>query len=142
MTGERLSMKLLRALVVASSILIVTSLAGCDDTPPTERERSVEYRPLRGDDWVVSTPEEQDLGAALIDDLYENAAKLETLYRLLVVKDGFLIAEQYFNGGSVDEKTLSQSASNTIVAQRASLHDTLLYRAKSDRTHASCDGCV
>lgn len=123
MPDERFSTKLRRALIIAGSILIVASLAGCDDTPAAELERSVEepiltveYRPLRGDDWAVSTPEEQGLDAELIDALYENAAELETLYSLLVVKDGFLIAEQYFNGGSVDEKTLIQSVSKSYIS--------------------------
>ncbi len=33
-----------------------------------------------------------------------------------MVKDGSLIAEQYFNGGSVDEKTLIQSASKSYIS--------------------------
>ena len=123
MIDERMSVKLKRSLIIVSSIFIVASLAGCDDTPPIESEPAaeetipkVEYRPLPGDDWVVSTPEEQGLDAELIDELYENAAELETLYGLLVIKDGSLIAEQYFNGGAVDGKTLIQSASKSYIS--------------------------
>jgi CubicO group peptidase (beta-lactamase class C family) len=123
MTYERLRMKQQRSLIIVGLTLIVVCLAGCDDTPATKPEPSaeetiltVEYRPLPGDDWEVSTPEEQGLDAELFDELYENAAELETLYSLLVVKDGFLIAEQYFNGGSADEKTLIQSASKSYIS--------------------------
>jgi CubicO group peptidase (beta-lactamase class C family) len=123
MTDERLRSKLQRSLFVASSILIIVSLAGCDDNPSTETDFSeeeltltVEYHPLSEDDWEVSTPEGQGLNPELIDELYEDADDLDTLYSLLVVKDGFLIAEQYFNGGSVDEKTLIQSASKSYIS--------------------------
>jgi CubicO group peptidase (beta-lactamase class C family) len=104
-------------------MLIVASLSGCDDAAETEPGLSTEetvlkaeYRPLPGDDWEVSTPGEQGLDTALIEEVYENAAGLETLYSLLIIKDGFLIAEQYFNGGSVDEQTLIQSASKSYIS--------------------------
>ncbi|MGD8865951.1 MAG: serine hydrolase [Anaerolineales bacterium] len=123
MTDERLSMKLRRPLIIVTLMLIVASLSGCDDAAETEPGLSTEetvlkaeYRPLPGDDWEVSTPGEQGLDPALIDEVYENAAELETLYSLLVIKDGFLIAEQYFNGGSVDEKTLIQSATKSYIS--------------------------
>jgi len=39
----------------------------------------------------------------LVVELYHNAAEKETIKGLLVVKNDKLIAEGYFNGGSVDE---------------------------------------
>jgi CubicO group peptidase (beta-lactamase class C family) len=123
MTDERLRMKLQRSLITVGLALIVVSLGGCDDAPAAEPEQSAaeailtrEYRPLPGDDWDASAPEAQGLDAELIDELYEKAAELETLYSLLVVKDGYLIAERYFNGGSVDGKTLIQSASKSYIS--------------------------
>lgn len=131
MEDKRLSSKKLeRALLIVALMSIFASLAGCGDNQETEpltsaRETNnsdeetpmaLEYRPLPGDDWQVSTPEEQGLDAGLITELYEDALDLDTLYSLLVVKDGFLIAEQYFNGGSVDEQTLIQSASKSYIS--------------------------
>ena len=74
------------------------------------------YQPLAGDDWDISTPEEHGLDPETIAEFYENPDELETLYSLIVVKDGFLIAEEYFNGGSVGEKTLIQSASKSYIS--------------------------
>ncbi|MFN2147710.1 MAG: serine hydrolase domain-containing protein [Anaerolineales bacterium] len=123
MPNQHVRENLTPSLVIVCSVLILASLAGCGTTPATEPDRSAEetiqtvgYRPLPGDDWEASTPEEQGLDPALIDELYEDAEELETLYSLLVFKDGFLIAEQYFNGGSVDEKTLIQSASKSYIS--------------------------
>jgi len=84
-------------------------LAGCG--PSAGDLAAVDYEPLVRDDWEVSTPEEQGLDPALVARMYYNAAKLETIYSLLVVKDSKLIAEKYFNQGSVDE--LSKRASVT-----------------------------
>ena len=65
----------------------------------------VDYTPISGGDWEVSTPAEQGLDPMLVAELYYNAAKLEPLYGLLVVKNSFLIAEGYFNNGGIDQKT-------------------------------------
>jgi len=77
---------------------------------------AVDYTPLPGDDWKVSTPAAQGLNPLLVAELYHNAAKLDTLYGLLVVKNGYLIAEGYFNEGSAGQKTLMQSASKSFVS--------------------------
>jgi CubicO group peptidase (beta-lactamase class C family) len=99
--------------LVACVILISTLLIGCSSSPEALEE--VDYTPLPGDDWKVSTPAEQGLDPMLVAELYENAAELETLYALLVVKNGYLIAEDYFNGGSVEQHTLIQSASKSYL---------------------------
>ena len=73
----------------------------------------VEYKPLFGDDWKVSTPEEQELDPILVGKLYRYAAELETLYGLLVIKNGYLIAEGYFNEGTVEQKARVQSVTKS-----------------------------
>jgi CubicO group peptidase (beta-lactamase class C family) len=95
--------------LITGLILIVSTLAACG--PSLEDLQAVEYAPLPGDDWPVSTPEVHGLDPMQVAELYYNAAKLETIYGLLVIKDGYLVAEKYFNEGSVDE--LSKRASVT-----------------------------
>lgn len=97
-------------------ILILSMLVGCGRGPRTEELESVDYTPLPGDNWEVSTPAEQGLDPLLVAKLYHNAAELETLYGLLVVKNGYLIAEDYFNGGAAGQKTLLQSASKSYIS--------------------------
>ncbi len=79
--------------------------------PGEEQLRAVKYAPLPGNDWEVSTPAKQGLDPMLVAELYLDANELETIYGLLVVKNGCLIAEGYFNEGSV--KQLSKRASVT-----------------------------
>ncbi len=70
-------------LLFASVILIFTLLVGC--SPSAADLEAVDYSPLSGDDWEVSTPEEEG-------------------------------AEKYFNDGSIDKKTLIQSAAKSYIS--------------------------
>jgi len=89
-------------LLLTSAILILSMLAGCGSS--TEDLEAVEYTPLSQDDWLVSTPAEQGLDPGLVAELYLNATEVETIKSLLIVKNGYLIAEGYFHEGSVDQK--------------------------------------
>jgi CubicO group peptidase (beta-lactamase class C family) len=100
--------------LLASLILVLSMLIGCG--PSTQELEVINYTPLSGDDWEVSTPAEQGLDPVLVAELYYDAAQLDTLYSVLVIKDGYLIAEGYFNEGSVDQKTLLQSVSKSYIS--------------------------
>jgi CubicO group peptidase (beta-lactamase class C family) len=62
------------------------------------------YAPLEASDWPVSTPAKQGLNARLVSNLFRDAAKLPNLYGLVIVKNGYLVAEGYFNGNSVTSR--------------------------------------
>jgi CubicO group peptidase (beta-lactamase class C family) len=96
-------------------ILLSLGLTGCGG-PSTEELEAVKYTPLVRDDWAVSTPEEQGLDPALVAQLYYNAEQLETLYGLLVIKNGYLVAEKYFHAGAVDRKDNRQSITKSVVS--------------------------
>jgi CubicO group peptidase (beta-lactamase class C family) len=101
-------------LIITIVLLVMLTLASC--SPSTEDLLAVEYTPLPGDDWEVSTPAEQGLDPMLVAEMYYNAAELETIYSLLVIKNGYLIAEDYFNGGSVDQKDRLQSVTKSYTS--------------------------
>jgi CubicO group peptidase (beta-lactamase class C family) len=104
-------------LLITGAILILSMLVGCGPSgPSTEDLKAVEYTPLPGDGWGVSTPAEQGLDPMLVAELYYNAAELETIYSLLVIKNGYLIAEDYFNEGSVDQKDRMQSVTKSYTS--------------------------
>ena len=97
-----------------SVILILSNLVRCSMF--SQDLESVDYKPLQGDDWKVSTPAEQGLDSNLVEELYFDAAKLETLFGLLVIKNGYLIAEGYFNEGSVDQLSGRQSTTKSVTS--------------------------
>jgi len=106
--------KINAALIPVFTSLTFMLFAACG--PSDVELAAVDYAPLPGEDWQVSTPEERDLDPELVAELYLDAAELETLYSLLVIKDGYLIAEDYFNGGSIGKATLLQSASKSYIS--------------------------
>ena len=110
----RLSRRQYPVLLITVVLLVISALAGCG--PSTEDLLAVDYTPLPGDDWETSTPEAQGLDPLLLAQVYYNAAELETLYSLLVVKNGYLIAEDYFNEGSVDQKDRLQSVTKSYTS--------------------------
>jgi CubicO group peptidase (beta-lactamase class C family) len=84
--------------------------------PQTEELEAVDYTPLPRDDWKVSTPAAQGLDPMLVAELYLEAGGLSTLYGLLVIKNGYLIAEGYFNEGSVEQLSGRQSATKSFTS--------------------------
>ena len=106
---------LITTVVLSLSILISLGLAGCGG-PSIQELEAVDYTPLPGDDWAVSTPEEQGLDPVFVAELYIKAAELERLYGLLMVKNGHLIAEKYFHEGSVAQKARVQSVTKSYTS--------------------------
>ncbi len=101
-------------LIIAIALLVMSALPSSG--PSIEDLLAVDYTPLPGDDWDVSTPADQGLDPMLVAELYYNADELETLYSLLVIKDGYLIAEDYFNEGSVEQKDRLQSVTKSYTS--------------------------
>ena len=101
-------------LMITIVLVVMSALAGCG--PSIEDLLAIDYTPLPGDDWEASTPAEQGLDPMLVARVYYSAAELETLYSLLVIKNGYLIAEDYFNEGSIDQKDRLQSVTKSYTS--------------------------
>jgi len=61
-------------LIIAIVLLTLSALPSCG--PSIEDLLAVNYTPLSGDDWEVSTPAEQGLDPMLVAEVYYNAAEL------------------------------------------------------------------
>ena len=95
-------------------VLTLTTIVACG--PSKADLNSVEYAPVVREEWPVSTPEAQGLDPELVAKMYYNAADLKTLYSLLVVKNGYLVAEDYFNQGAIDQKDRLQSVTKSFTS--------------------------
>ena len=113
--GRQSSFLLAISSILSLSILMSSSLVGCSGPSPEELE-AVDYTPLPGDGWPVSTPTEQGLDPMLVAELYYSAAQRETLYGLLVVKNGHLVAENYYHRGALARKDNRQSVTKSYVS--------------------------
>ena len=101
-------------LLIILTMLIVVSTTGCG--PSTKELAEVDYAPVTGLDWEVSTPEEEGLDPELVAELYYDAAKLDSIYSLLIVKNDYLVSEKYFNEGSIDLKSNIQSMTKSYIS--------------------------
>jgi CubicO group peptidase (beta-lactamase class C family) len=84
--------------------------------PRPEELDAIDYAPVPGRGWAVSSPAEQGLDPMLVARLYWDATGLATLYGVLVVKNGQLIAERYFNDGSIDRRHPRQSITKSYTS--------------------------
>ncbi|TFH64093.1 MAG: class C beta-lactamase-related serine hydrolase [Gemmatimonadales bacterium] len=95
-------------LCVAAMTIVFSSLVSCVSLfglGPTEEELlAVNYTPEGIGDWAVSTPEAQGLDPLDVARLYYDAAQLETIYGLLVARNGQLVAEGYWHGSDSSQK--------------------------------------
>jgi CubicO group peptidase (beta-lactamase class C family) len=75
------------------------------------------FNPAALDDgWPVSTAEAQGLDRQILAAGYDAAAELSYTYSLLVVRNGYLIAEQYFNGDTRNTPNNVMSVSKSILS--------------------------
>ena len=81
----------------------------------------IDYAPLVREDWPVSSPAEQGLDPRQVADLYQDAEEVDTLYGLLVIKDGYLVAEKYYNGRSADSRDPLASVTKSITSALAGI---------------------
>jgi len=108
--------------IVLFCFITLASIVGCDSSDEPETRMSIgesemiDYAPQSGGQWAISTPAEEGLDPSLVEELYQNAAEMEKLYSLILVKNGNLIAEDYFNGSSIRDKTLIQSVSKSYIS--------------------------
>ena len=100
--------------ILTGVVLILSTLVSCG--PSAKDLATVDYTPLPGGDWGVSSPEKEGLDPDMIAELYYNASKLNTIYSLVVVKNGSLIAEGYFNKGSINQKFNLQSVTKSYAS--------------------------
>ena len=94
-------------------ILLSLGLAGCGG-PSTADLQAVDYVPRSRDDWPISTPDEQGLDPDLVAQLYYNASQMENIYGLMVFKDDYLVAEDYWHIGSPGQTMNIHSVTKSI----------------------------
>lgn len=90
------------------------AVGGCG--PSIAELEAVDYAPLAGDNWEVSTPAEQGLDPLRVARLFHDAPGVETIHSLLIVKNGRLVAEKYFHGGAIRRNARVQSVTKSVTS--------------------------
>jgi CubicO group peptidase (beta-lactamase class C family) len=107
-------MKKRKSLLIITLAFILVIFPGCSPSP--EQLMSIDYAPLSGRDWEVSTPAKEGLDPEMVAQLYYDAAKLNSIYGLLIIKNDKLVAEKYFNDGAINLKSNLQSATKSYMS--------------------------
>jgi len=100
------------ASAILFSIVVASPLVGCG--PSAADLEGVDYTPVTRDEWPISSPEQQGLEPERVAEFYYNASQLETIYGLLVFKNGYLVAEDYFNIGEPNLQVNVHSVTKSI----------------------------
>ncbi len=98
--------KILHAALIAAMVCFALS---CRD--------EITVRPQEMDDsWPVSSPEQQGLDPEKIEEAYREAGELDNIYSLLAVRNGFLVAEKYFNGQDISMASSTASVTKSFTS--------------------------
>jgi CubicO group peptidase (beta-lactamase class C family) len=109
-----------RALRIATTMAFtIVMVPACGTSHPTAPEASGALTPVAlADDWPIATPAEAGLDVARMTDLVQRlrAGGYGRIASLLVVRDGWLVVEEYFNGWSVGASHTLQSVTKSVTA--------------------------
>lgn len=66
--------------------------------------------------WNVSTPEAQGMDPAILEEAFREAASWDYILSLLIVKNGYLVGERYYNGCRADALVPVYSAAKSVTS--------------------------
>ncbi len=101
-------------------LLTAVIMLGCDSCASISLPE-VDYSPQAGGAWETAAPEAVGLDPVSIQRLYVNAGKLESIHSLLIIKDGYLIAEKYYRGAAADTPARLQSVTKSFTSALAGI---------------------
>lgn len=89
-------------------------LAACGGGGEPGDNEAVIRTSIASDDWPTGTPESQSITTASVNAMMASADKLPALRSMLVVRNGVLVAERYFNDARASDLQHVRSATKTI----------------------------
>lgn len=104
-------------------LIILIMMAGLLVSSCTKNdEEPINWQPENLDDgWRISSLREQDIDSASVYKLYSESMELDNLYGLLVIKNGYLVTEKYYNGKTVNDASPTASVTKSITSALAGI---------------------
>jgi CubicO group peptidase (beta-lactamase class C family) len=98
------------------AILAILSLLVCQ-CQVKKAEEEISFTPVNcNDGWEVSTPEDQDLDSQLLHKAYKDSSNLPYMRSVLVVRNGYLVAERYFHSATIDGAVYVASVTKSFLS--------------------------
>jgi CubicO group peptidase (beta-lactamase class C family) len=94
--------------------LLAPWLSGCGGGGGTHWSELPIKTPIKDDDWPTDTPANQGIAAAVMQSLLDEGASHPFLYSVLVVRNGLLIGERYYNGALSSDLRSVASVTKTV----------------------------
>jgi CubicO group peptidase (beta-lactamase class C family) len=98
--------------------LLAACGGGGEDRPadrgPGGDEEAVIRTNVASDDWPTATPESQSIGSLAVGALMASAERLPMMRSMLVVRNGMLVAERYFNNALASDLQHVRSVTKTV----------------------------
>ena len=66
--------------------------------------------------WEISTPQELNIDQELLDEAFAEAGKLNYIFSFIVIRNGKIAGEKYFNGHNVDSENNIRSVSKSYLS--------------------------
>lgn len=111
------------AICITIGFLLVSCTSGGGDFTPVEMN----------DGWDISTPEAQGISSTDLERAFEYASTLPFLYSALVVRNGFLVAEKYFNGSGPNRTVYVASVTKSYLSALIGIAIEMGYIENLDR---------
>jgi CubicO group peptidase (beta-lactamase class C family) len=104
------------AIAASAMLLACGSVQATDTTPPVETDDGLSYWPSA--DWRRARPQDVDLDPARITTLISRlrANQPAGIHSLVLVRHGYLVTEEYFNGSSATVVHTMQSVSKSVTS--------------------------
>jgi len=94
------------------SILVIVTFYACDDKQITN---STDIPDL-ADELEIVTPESQSMDAEMLTDAYQHAKSISGLKSFLVLRNGYIVGEEYFGNFGVDSIYFIRSVTKSIIS--------------------------
>ena len=100
------------SLQIASICVICIQLVGCSDSNRSECDCS---SPDIKDSLAISSLASEGMDSLIINDGIERVAESEYVYSLLIVKNGCIVSESYFNGMTSNDSFSVRSVTKSVI---------------------------
>ncbi len=101
---------------IAVVLVFFTFVAGCKKSPvPVPVNEEYYFPPLTGNQWEVKSPVQLGWDTTKLNDAFEYAGSKST-YGLIVLQNGRIVKEQYWNNWTNDTRYYIASAGKSVLA--------------------------